>query len=103
MSLFPDFIVYAVDVPNAQNCFSGGVGNIGCLPFYLKNIINAVFALSAVVTVIIILLSSIRLLLSGGDEIKIAKAKKSMTFAIIGFVIILLSFTILQIISLVTG
>jgi hypothetical protein len=86
-----------------EECFQTTMGNIGCLPYYLSNIINGVFALSGIIAVILITLSGIRLLVSGGDPLKVEKAKKSLTYAVIGFIVILLSFFILRVVSLVTG
>jgi|SRR3989344_7319090 len=86
-----------------EECFQPGIGNLGCLPYYLSNIINGVFALSGIIAVILITLSGIRLLVSGGDPIKVEKAKKSLTYAVIGFIIVLLSFFILKVVSLITG
>jgi hypothetical protein len=69
----------------------------------LKNIVNAAFILAAAIAVVLIILSGIRLLLSGGDPEKVARARKSLTYTIIGLVIILLSFVIINLISKVTG
>lgn len=105
--LFIFILVLLVPQPalalTAQECGAQTIGSLGCLPFYFTNIANGAFALAGIAAVILITLSGIRLLLSGGDPVKVEKSKKSMTYAIIGFVIILLSFTILKAISLVTG
>lgn len=86
-----------------EQCSTGTVTKLGCLPYYLGNVIDGIFALSGIAAVILIILSGIRLLTSGGDQFRVAKAKRSLTFAIIGFVIVLSSFFILRIISFVTG
>ena len=86
-----------------EECFQDGIAKLGCLPFYLGNIINGFFALSAIATIILIILSGIRLLMSGGDPIMVAKAKRSLYYSILGFVIVLSSFLILRVISYVTG
>lgn len=94
--------VYA-DTLTREQCAQQTIGTIGCLPFYLNNIINGALGLAGVAAVILITISGIRLLLSGGDLIKVEKAKKSLTYSIIGFVIILASFFILNVVSLITG
>ncbi len=86
-----------------EECGKQQIGTIGCLPYYLNNIVNGALGLAGVVAVILITVSGIRLLLSGGDVIKVEKAKKSLTYSIIGFVIILASFFLLNAVSLVTG
>lgn len=86
-----------------EECFQDNIARLGCLPYYLGNIINGIFALSGIAAIVLIILSGIRLLLSGGDADKVAKAKTSLYYSIIGFVIVLSSFLILRVISYVTG
>lgn len=86
-----------------EECFQDTIAKLGCLPFYLGNIINGFFALSAIAALILIIISGIRLLLSGGDAERVARARRSLLYSIIGFVIVLSSFLILRVISFVTG
>jgi hypothetical protein len=86
-----------------EECFKDTIAKLGCLPFYLSNIINGFFALSAIATIVLIILSGIRLLTSGGDAGRVAKAKTSLFYSIVGFVIVLSSFLILRVISFITG
>lgn len=110
-TLFATCILYLVSFASPvhaqsltrEECFQDTIAKLGCLPFYLGNIINGFFALSGIATIILIIISGIRLLLSGGDPEKVAKAKTSLFYSIVGFVIILSSFLILRVISFVTG
>ena len=86
-----------------EECFQDTIARLGCLPFYLGNIINGLFALSGVAAIILIIISGIRLLVSGGDGEKVARARKSLYYSIIGFLIVLFSFLILRVISFITG
>lgn len=86
-----------------EECFQDTIARLGCLPFYLGNIINGFFALSGIAAIILIIISGIRLLLSGGDAERVAKARKSLFYSIVGFVIVLSSFLILRVISFITG
>lgn len=86
-----------------EQCFQDSIAKIGCLPFYLGNVINGLFALSGIAAVILIIISGIRLLVSGGDPVAVAKARRSLFYSILGFVIVLGSFLILRVISFVTG
>ena len=90
-------------LPTDATCATQVIGTLNCIPYFLKNIINAAFILAAAIAVILIILSGIRLLVSGGDPEKVARARKSLTFTIIGLVIILLSFVIINLIGRVTG
>lgn len=77
--------------------------SLKCIPFFLGNIISALIMLSAVTAVFFIVYSGIKFITSGGDPIKVESAKRTMTFAIIGLVIVLLSFVIMKVFSRVTG
>lgn len=86
-----------------QECLQDDIAKLGCLPYYLGNIINGLFALSGIATIILIIISGIRILTSAGDQMRLAKARSSLYYSIIGFVIVLSSFLILRIISFITG
>lgn len=90
-------------LPTDAACSNQVIGNIGCLPYFLKNIVNAGFVLAAIIAVVLIILSGIKLLMSGGDPEKVASARRSLTFTIIGLVIVLLSFVIINLIARITG
>lgn len=90
-------------LPTDNECAAMAIGNIGCLPYFLKNIVNAGFVFAAAIAVILIIISGIKLLTSGGDQEKVASARRSLTYTIIGLVIILLSFVIINLIRSVTG
>lgn len=94
--------MYAQSLTRAD-CFNDTIAKLGCLPFYLGNVINGIFALSGIAAIILIIISGIRLLVSGGDADKVARARKSLLYAIIGFVVVLSSFLILRVISFITG
>jgi len=99
-SLVPDVSAQSL---TREECFEDSIARLGCLPFYLGNVINGIFALSGIAAIILIILSGIRLLVSGGDADKVARARKSLFYAILGFVIVLSSFLILRVISFITG
>lgn len=86
-----------------EECFQDSIAKLGCLPFYLGNIINGFFALSGIATIVLIIISGIRILTSAGDPIRLGKARASLYYSIVGFVIVLSSFLILKVISFITG
>lgn len=79
------------------------VATLNCIPAVFQNIIFGAFLFAGIVAVILIIYSGIKFILSGGDPKQVEGARKTMTYAIIGFVLILLSFAILNLISAVTG
>lgn len=65
----------------------------------VTQILPIILTLAGFVTVIVIIISGIQFVTSGGNPEAAAAARGRLTFAIIGFVIIILSFAILQIVD----
>lgn len=87
------------------NCIdqTSGVPTLMCLPAVFQNIVTAALVFAGVVAVIIVIISGIKFITSSGDPKQVEGAKHTMTYAIIGLVIILLSFFIIKIIAALTG
>ena len=100
--LFPVTPVFAQGLTR-EECFQDSIAKLGCLPYYLSNIINGIFALSGIAAIVLIIISGIRLMLSSGDPTRVAKARTSLYYSILGFIIVLSSFLILRVISYITG
>lgn len=81
----------------------GPIISLSCLPNYFQSILNAMFLFSGVAAVIFMMLGGIKLITSGGEPTKVEQAKKTLTFAVIGLVIIILSYTGIELIVSITG
>lgn len=79
------------------------VATLDCIPLVFNNIVTALLIFSGIVAVFLIIVSGIKFMTSGGDPKQVEGAKHTMTYAIIGLIIILLSFFIIKIIAGVTG
>ncbi|MCL5439151.1 MAG: pilin [Patescibacteria group bacterium] len=79
------------------------VATLKCLPAVFHNGLIWALILAGVVAVIIVIISGIKFITSGGDQKQVEGAKKTLTYAIIGLVIILLSYFIISFISYITG
>jgi type IV secretory pathway VirB2 component (pilin) len=79
------------------------VATLDCIPAVVQNVIYAAFLFAGIVAVILIIYSGIKFIFSGGDPKQVEGARKTLTYAIIGFVVILFSVFILNLISTVTG
>ena len=77
--------------------------SLACIPEFLGNIINISAILAGVATIFFIVWGGIRFITSSGDPVKVEGAKKTITYAIVGFVIIVLSFVIIKVFSGITG
>lgn len=76
---------------------------LSCIFTVLQNIINAALILSAVVAVILIMYAGYQFVTSSGDKEKVDGARKRITYAIIGLVVIIFAFAIINLISQITG
>ena len=91
-------------MPWPTSCLSPeGVATLKCIPFVFQNIVNWTLIFAAVVAIFFIMFAGIKFLRSGGQEKLIEDARNTLTYAIIGLVIILLSFFIINVISDITG
>lgn len=84
-------------------CFEQGIATLRCVPYFLGNIINLAVVFSAVAAAIFLLLGGIRFITSGGDQAKMKQAKQTITFAILGLLMILFSFVIIKLVSTISG
>jgi len=80
-----------------------GVATLNCIPIVFHNIVNWALILSGTTALFLIIYSGIRFIRSGGDQEKLKGARETLTYAIIGLVIILLSFAIINLISYTTN
>lgn len=71
----------------------------GLLGRLLSDILPIVLGLAGFVTVIIIVISGIQFITSSGNPEAAAAAKNRLVYAIVGFVVIILAFALLQIID----
>ena len=88
-------------IPGAPN--DPGVATLSCIWVVIQNVVNAALVLSAVVAVFLIIYSGFQYVTSSGDKEKVDSARKRLTYAIIGLVFIVLSYSIVVFISQFTG
>ncbi len=79
------------------------VATIGSLGSLFKYAVNGITAFSGVVLFIVLVLAGFTYLFSGGDAKQLEKAKNSFTYALIGLIVIVCAFLIIQMIGLFTG
>ena len=85
------------------SCVQNGVATIQCLPVVFKNIINAALIFAGITALGFIITAGFTLMNSGGDPKKVQSARATLTFAIIGLILILMSFGIVNFLSYLTG
>lgn len=67
-----------------------------CLPMAVAGVVKILFMFLGAAGLIYLLWGSLRFVMSGGDPKAIASARGTMTYAVIGLIVILLSFAILN-------
>lgn len=79
------------------------VATLDCMLVIFQNVLNFLFIILGAVAAILIIISGLKYLMSGGDAKQIEGAKHTLTYAIIGLIIVLLSFFIINLIADITG
>lgn len=79
------------------------VATIDSLPSLFTNIVTAVVAFTGVVLFVMLLVGGFTFLFSGGDPKQVQKAQGTISAAVIGLVIVVSAYVILNIIQTFTG
>lgn len=82
---------------------SGLKGGGASISFFLNTVIELIFTVAVVITVFMVVIGAVQMIMSGGDKEALASARKRITYAIIGMVLLALSFVILRIIGQILG
>lgn len=80
-----------------------GVATLSCIPVVFQNIVSAALFFLGAVAVFLIMLASFKYIASHGDPKQVEGAQKTLTYAILGVIIVLISFFIINFIARVTG
>lgn len=86
-----------------DSCLSNGVATFNCFPILFGNVVNALLAFAGTAALFFIIFAGIKFITSGGDAKQVEGARKTLTYAVIGLVVILSAFFILNVIAGVTN
>ena len=93
------FAAHAADLTNPSDVVDSLVDNqTGStdLMSWIRNVLNLVIGLAGMVSVVMLIAAGYSFITAGGDEEKVQKATKTLTYAIIGLVICLISALVVQ-------
>lgn len=62
----------------------------------ITQLVNYALGILGLVAVVVLIVAGVKLVTSGGDEGKLEEAKKTITYAVIGLILIILSYTIVN-------
>lgn len=79
-----------------RNCTVNGVPTLGCLEVVFQNVLGAAAGVVIIALFIMLVVGAYTYLTSFGNPEKVKKAQSTFKFAIIGFVLFLSSFLILN-------
>lgn len=79
------------------------VPTLQCVPIVFHNIVSAALTFAGAVALFMIVYAGIRYITSGGDPKAVEGARNTLTWAIIGLIVILISFAIINFIGYFTG
>ncbi len=105
-SLITPLAVSAQTKPWSGVCVSEtdpDVATIQGLQCLLANVLSIFLTTLGLVGFVMLIVGSMRWLLSGGSSQNVDKARKTMTYALVGLVVALMSFIILRLIAQFTG
>jgi len=86
-----------------QGCVLDGVATIQGMSCMIANILSVSLTVIGLAGFIMLIVGSMRWLMSGGNTQNVDSARKTMTFAVIGLVIALSSFVIINLVAEFTG
>lgn len=76
---------------------------LACIPQIIKVVINWSLIFAVIIALFLVIYSGIKLINSGGDPKSVDSARKMLTFALIGLIVVFLSFFIINLIADFTG
>jgi hypothetical protein len=98
-TLFPQFIVQA-QIKDWENCVVDGVPTLKCFEVVYGNILFMASALIVMVLFIMIIIGGLNYLTSFGNPEKVKKAQATLKYAVIGVILFVSSYLILNIIQI---
>lgn len=88
---------------NSYNCLEDDVATIQCLVPLFQNVVSALIQIAAIALFVMFVIGGFNILMSGGDPKRMEQGKNTLTYAIIGIVVMVLAYLIIQIIGNFTG
>lgn len=94
--LFYFFIPYPIYAVNLDTQYAFGGAEFSSLGKALRHLIGPAFNIAAIAVTFYLIIGAFRYITSGGDKQALEKARAMITHAIIGFLLLMLMFLVLQ-------
>lgn len=86
-----------------ENCTTNDIATLACIEVIIKNLFNIAFRLLGIAAFIMLIVGGFQYLTAGGDSKKTQAASSTLTYAILGLVIVIAAWFILLFIEKFTG
>ena len=96
--IFPSFFVLAAEIETQD-----GVATLRGLEGLFENVVGVILGFAGIAVFLLLVAGGFKFITSGGDPKGVEDAKKTITYAIAGFVVIALAYLILVFIKQITG
>lgn len=90
-------------LPDGTSCLVDNIPTLQCVIPLFQNIVFWAIALSGITAVIFIIFAGFKYITSRGDAKQVEGARKTLTFAIVGLILVLSAFLIIVLIGKITG
>lgn len=97
------FLIFFVIIPQIATVAAQGPAEIGSIILVIKNIIKLLVPAAAIAFLIMMIVGGIQFVMSGGDAKAAAGARSTLTYAVIGVILVVIVWLILLLIQNVTG
>lgn len=87
----------------AEIATSGNIATLEGLEGIFQNIISSLLFVAGIALFLMLLSGGIKFITSGGDPKKLESARSTLTFAIIGIILVAASYLVLVLIGTITG
>lgn len=78
---------------------TGGISNETTLTGFIFRVINIALALAGLIAVLFLIIGGFRFITAGGNDASAEQAKKMILNAVIGVIVIILSFVVVRVVS----
>ena len=87
----------------ASCVIEGSVPTLNCIPHLFQLLVNTLLAFAGTIAAIFIIISGFRFIVARGDAKELETARKTFFYALLGLLIVLVSFLIINLIGFFTG
>ena len=85
-----------------QSAIANDVAQLSCIPSLVDAAARAFVLFSGVTALILIAWGSIRMIMSGGDAKQVESARRTIVFSIVGLIVVLCSFALVNLVGYIT-